>query len=84
MEKGNLRFKYDRKGDILYIGVCAPYPEQESDELGDDVVARFNPRTGEIEYLEILSFSKRFEGDWGEFSLPVSAYFRAMAVAGLD
>ena len=32
-----LRFEYDREGDILYINKCDPYPEQESEELGDDV-----------------------------------------------
>jgi hypothetical protein len=37
----------------------APYSEQETEELGDDVVARLNPTTGEIENLEILFFSTR-------------------------
>lgn len=35
-------FTYDRNADILYINKCAPYAEQESEELGDDVVARLN------------------------------------------
>jgi uncharacterized protein YuzE len=46
-----LTFRYDRVGDILYIEKRAPYPEQESEELGDDVIARLNPATGEIEHL---------------------------------
>ena len=54
-----LRFKYDREGDILYIEKCAPYPEQESEELGDEVIARLNPQTGDIENLEVLFFSTR-------------------------
>jgi uncharacterized protein YuzE len=54
-----LIFKYDREGDILYIDKCPPYPEQESEELGDDVIARLNPVTGEIENLEVLFFSTR-------------------------
>jgi uncharacterized protein YuzE len=54
-----LTFRYDKTGDILYIGKCQPYPEQESEEIGDEIVARLNPDSGEIENLEILFFSKR-------------------------
>jgi hypothetical protein len=32
---------------------------QESEELGDDVVARLNPQSNEIENLEVLFFSSR-------------------------
>jgi uncharacterized protein YuzE len=73
--EAKLTFKYDREADILHIDKCAPYPEQESEELGDDVVARLNPRTGEIENLEVLFFSTRLlRGDL--FELPVSADLR--------
>jgi uncharacterized protein YuzE len=54
-----LTFRYDRVGDILYIEKCPPYAEQESEELGDDIIARLNPTSGDIENLEILFFSKR-------------------------
>jgi uncharacterized protein YuzE len=54
-----LTFKYDREADILYINKRAPYPEQDSEEVGDDVVARFNPDTGEVENIEVLFFSTR-------------------------
>jgi len=40
-----LMFQYDRTGDILYINKRPPYPEQESEELGDEVIARLNPKT---------------------------------------
>jgi uncharacterized protein YuzE len=52
-------FKYDRDADILYINKRVPYPEQESEEVGDDVIARFNPDTGDIENIEVLFFSTR-------------------------
>ncbi|MBN2220549.1 MAG: DUF2283 domain-containing protein, partial [Kosmotogaceae bacterium] len=52
-------FKYDREADILYINKRTPYPEQESEELGDDVIARLNPYTGEVENVEVLFFSTR-------------------------
>jgi hypothetical protein len=54
-----LTLVYDREGDILHIDTRPPYPEQESEELGDDVIARLNPTTGEVENLEVLFFSTR-------------------------
>jgi uncharacterized protein YuzE len=70
-----LSFRYDRQGDILYIDKCVPYAAQESEELGDEVIARLNPSTGEIENLEVLFFSTRLlRSDL--FELPVSAELR--------
>ena len=67
-----LSFKYDRDADILHIDKCPPYREQEFEELGDDVIARLNPKTGEIENLEVLFFSTRLLR--GEiFEVPVEA-----------
>ena len=66
-----LTFEYDREADILYINKRPPYPEQRSEELGDDVVARFHPTTAAIEGLEILFFSRRL--DDGGLVLPVDA-----------
>ena len=66
-----LTFKYDREADILPIDKCAPYAAQESQELDDEVIARLNPGTGEIESLEVLFLSTRLpRGDL--FELPVS------------
>jgi uncharacterized protein YuzE len=65
-------FRYDRDADILHIDKRLPYPEQESEELGGEVIARLNPKTGEIENLEVLFFSTRLlRSDL--FELPVSA-----------
>ena len=73
--EAKLRFKYDREADILHIDKCPPYAEQESEELGDEVIARMNPRTGDIETLEILFFSTRLlRSDL--FELPVTADLR--------
>ena len=57
--EAKLRFRYDREADILHIDKCQPYKEQESEEIGDEVVVRLNPDTGEIENLEVLFFSTR-------------------------
>ena len=59
MANTKVTVRYDRTGDILYIDKCLPYAEQESDEIGDEIVARFNPDSGDIENLEVLFFSKR-------------------------
>ncbi|MEK6604016.1 MAG: DUF2283 domain-containing protein [Nitrospirota bacterium] len=73
--EARLIVEYDRTGDILYLGKTAPYPEQESEELDYGMVARLNPKSGEIENLEILFFTARVLG--GEkLQLPVFAEFR--------
>lgn len=74
-----LTFQYDREADVLHIGKCAPYADQESEELGDEVVARLNPKTGEVENLEVLFFSTRlFREDL--FELPVSTEMHLITV----
>jgi hypothetical protein len=70
-----LTFRYDKVGDIMYVERCLPYPEQESDEIDDEIVARFNPETGEVESLEILSWSRRLEAG-EDVSLPIEAHLR--------
>ena len=70
-----LKFKYDREADILHIDKCPPYAEQESEELPDEIVARLNPKTGEVENLEVLFFRTRLlRADL--FELPVTADLR--------
>lgn len=54
-----LTFKYDRDAEILYISRKTLYPPQESEEIDDEIIARYNPQTGELENLEILFFSTR-------------------------
>lgn len=76
--EAKLSFNYDREADILYIDKTPPYAEQESEELGDDVIARFNPDTKEIENLEVLFFSTRLLRQ-NLFELPVVADLRMPA-----
>lgn len=71
----NLTFRYDKAGDILYVDVCAPYAEQESEEISDEIVARLNPESGAIENLEILFFSKRLDSST-PLKLPIAAALR--------
>ena len=67
-----LTLRYDRDADILHITSRPSYPEQETEELGDDVIGRLNPYTGSVESLEVLFFSTRLQRN-GLFELPVTA-----------
>ena len=73
-----LSFKYDREADILYIDKRPPYSKQESEELDDEVIARLNPDTGEVENLEVLFFSTRLLRS-NLFELPIHADLRLIA-----
>jgi len=64
--------RYDREADILHITSRSPYPAQKTEELGDDIVARLNPRTGRVESLEVLFFSERLQSN-ELFEQPVTA-----------
>ena len=70
-----LSFLCRAPADILHIDKCPPYAEQESEELPDEVVARLNPKTGEVENVEVLFFSTRLLRD-DLFELPVTANLR--------
>jgi hypothetical protein len=70
-----LSFRYDRDADILHINKRLPYREQESKDLGDEVIARLDPKTREIENLEVLFFSTRLLRS-KLFESPVSAKLR--------
>lgn len=76
--EAKLSFKYDREADILYINKREPYPEQESEELRDEVIARLNPETGEVENIEVLFFSTRLLRN-DLFELPITADLRLAA-----
>lgn len=76
----NLIFQYDRETDILYINTVTPYAEQESEELGDEIIARLNPQTGKVENLEVLFFTSRLMRK-ELLSLPVIADLRQVTTA---
>jgi hypothetical protein len=75
-----LIMEYDASSDTMYLGKCAPYAEQESEEVDYGIVARMNPHTQEIEHLEILFFKQRMAQ--GEiFQLPIFAQFQLAETA---
>lgn len=75
MANRRLIFRYDKEGDILYIDQCAPYAEQESEEIGDEIVARLNPESGAVENVEILFFSERLASN-EQLELPIEMDLR--------
>ena len=70
-----LTIEYDKIGDFLFIDLCRPYAEQDSDEIGESLVARFNLETGEIETVEILFFFAWLRKE-SEIRIPVNAALR--------
>jgi hypothetical protein len=76
-----LTFRYDREADILHIDKCVPYATQESEELGDEVIARINPTTDAVENVEVLFFSTRLLRN-DLFDLPVAADLRVARKQG--
>jgi len=71
---------YDRETDILYLNKIPPYPEQESEEIGEEIIARLHPKTCEVENLEILFFSTRLLRS-NTLELPVEADLHLMATS---
>lgn len=74
----HLLVSYDCEGDILYVDKCEPYAEQESEEIEDEIVARLNPDSNEVENLAILFFSKRLMAD-ENLVLPIDVDLRLVA-----
>jgi hypothetical protein len=52
---------YDQEADLLIIDYIPPYVGQDADEIEDGVFVLSNPKTGNVEGVRILSFTKRFE-----------------------
>jgi uncharacterized protein YuzE len=70
-----VNFPYDREADILHINTVTPSAEKESEELGDEIITRLNPKAGKIENFEVLFFTSRLLRR-ELFSLPVIADLR--------
>ena len=70
-----LILRYDQIGSFLFLELCPPYAEQDSDEIDDAVLARFNLKTGALESIEILFFESWLKLE-GEIRIPVTASLR--------
>ncbi len=59
MEKERMmQLAYDREADVLYLSIGDPRPAI-SREIGDDVLLRVDPGTGEVVGLTVLNLSTR-------------------------
>ena len=67
-----LTIEYDKIGDFLFIDLCHPYAEQDSNEIGESLLARFNLETGKIETVEVLFFFSWLNKE-DEIRVPVNA-----------
>ncbi len=47
---------YDKEADVLYVSFGAPKPSEVLD-TGEDLLIRFDPKTGELTGFTILNFS---------------------------
>jgi uncharacterized protein YuzE len=61
---------YDTEGDVLYLSIGEPRPAI-SQEMGDDVLLRIDPESGEIVGPTILNLSAQFASVHMPQSLPV-------------
>ncbi len=53
-----MQLAYDREADVLYLSVGEPRAAV-SREVGDDILLRLDPETGEVIGLTILNLSTR-------------------------
>jgi len=69
---------YDTEGDVLYLSVGEPR-RAVSHEVGDDVLLRVDPQTGEIVGLTVLNLSARFSTLAASQVLPVQIDLREIS-----
>ncbi len=69
MEKMTTLF-YDQEGDVMYLTIGEPQ-EAVSREMGNDILLRVHPDTGEVVGLTVLNFASRFSDLKHEQPLPV-------------
>lgn len=65
-----MRFYFDQEADVLYLSKGKPSKKDSSREIGEDVVMRFNPKTGSVTGLTILNFTKRTSKKAADYNLP--------------
>ena len=57
-KKHMMQLAYDHDADVLYLSIGEPRPAV-SREVGDDVLLRIDPQTGEVVGLTVLNLSTR-------------------------
>ena len=67
-----LYYYYDKEADIAYLSQGKPSAKDITQETGDDVVLRLDPKTRAVRGFTILNFSKR-TGSNAPIPLPINA-----------
>jgi uncharacterized protein YuzE len=68
-----LQYFFDKEADVLYVSRGEPNADSESEEVGDGIVARFDPVTHEVVGFTILNFLKRTDRELPAVVLPFRA-----------
>lgn len=76
--KANIQYSFDREADILYLSRGDPYPEVESEEIGDDIIVQRDRTTREVVGFTILNFLKRAGQGLDRGTLPLEASFKVV------
>lgn len=74
MEK-ELRFYYDRKGDVLDVSIGKP-EKALTEEISEDIFVRINPKSDKIVGFMILNFTKSFLKQLETVKKPIVAKMR--------
>ena len=74
--KEALQYFYDREADVLYVSKGEPRADADSDEVGEGIIARFDPATREVVGFTILNFLKRAEKTLSALTLPFTVELR--------
>lgn len=74
-KNNNLNYYFDREADVLYFSKGKPSFNSISQEIGDDIVVRIDPRSREVKGFTILNFLKRLKKGLTSISIPLEAKF---------
>jgi uncharacterized protein YuzE len=70
-----LQYFFDKGADVLYVSQGEPRRDADSEEVGDGIVARFDPVSREVVGFTILNFLKRADRGLPAVVLPFRADF---------
>lgn len=70
-----LQYVFDTEADILYVSQGPPRADAESEEVGDGIIARFDPIHHGVIGFTILNFLKRSTHTMPSIILPFKAEF---------
>ncbi|MBI4588152.1 MAG: DUF2283 domain-containing protein [Candidatus Rokubacteria bacterium] len=74
--KANIQYAFDREADVLYLSKGDPYPDVESEEVGDDIIIHRDRVSGDVVGFTILNFLKRAGEGLDRVTLPLEATFK--------